>query len=51
MALATPEDIETEISRHLQETERPVPDDVLMDLPTLQPPIDSSTRHSLEGEL
>jgi diguanylate cyclase (GGDEF)-like protein len=39
VALATQQDIEKEVSKHLQECGPPVPDDSLTDLPILQPPI------------
>ncbi len=39
VALATPQDIEREVAKHLQECEPPEPDESFADLPTLHPPI------------
>ncbi|MDR3674035.1 MAG: diguanylate cyclase [Acidobacteriota bacterium] len=39
VALATAQDIEKEVSKHIQECEEPGPDDLLTDLPALHPPI------------
>jgi diguanylate cyclase (GGDEF)-like protein len=39
MALATTQDVEKEVSKHLQENEQQAPDEVLTDLTTLYPPI------------
>jgi len=39
VALATPEDIEKEVAKHLPETEQQAHDEALRDLPTLHPPI------------
>jgi diguanylate cyclase (GGDEF)-like protein len=39
VALATPQDIEKEVSKHLQEFDLPEPDESLTDLPILHPPI------------
>jgi diguanylate cyclase (GGDEF)-like protein len=39
VALATAQDVEKEVSKHLQEFEQPGPDEPLIDLPTPHPPI------------
>ncbi len=39
VALATTQDVEKEVSKHLQDCDEQEPDDLLSDLPTLHPPI------------
>ena len=39
VALATAQDVEKEVSKHLQECEQPDLEESLTDLPTLHPPI------------